>query len=146
MQKEAEKAQKVFQATGLAIEDVKFKNEALTQAMNDSEVSAEQFAKMFQEECANVAKKAFGDISLSLAEVKKVASEITFADMAEELTQFAQATAETNAALNNLQSSAVSLKKENWKVGLGMELSETDKDGYKGAIENFISNAQTFIF
>lgn len=145
MQKEAEKAQKVFQATGLAIEDVKFKNEALTQAMNDSEVSAEQFAKMFQEECANVAKKAFGDISLSLAEVKKVASEITFADMAEELTQFAQATAETNAALNNLQSSVVSLKKENWKVGLGMELSETDKDGYKGAIENFISNAQTFI-
>lgn len=145
MQKEAEKAQKVFQATGLAIEDVKFKNEALTQAMNDSEVSAEQFAKMFQEECANVAKKAFGDISLSLAEVKKVASEITFADMDEELTQFAQATAETNAALNNLQSSAVSLKKENWKVGLGMELSETDKDGYKGAIENFISNAQTFI-
>lgn len=145
MQKEAEKAQKVFQATGLAIEDVKFKNEALTQAMNDSEVSAEQFAKMFQEECANVAKRAFGDISLSLAEVKKVASEITFADMTEELTEFAQATAETNAALNNLQSSVVSLKKQNWKVGLGMELSETDKDGYKGAIENFISNAQTFI-
>lgn len=145
MQKEAEKAQKVFQATGLAIEDVKFKNEALTQAMNDSEVSAEQFAQMFQEECANVAKKAFGDISLSLAEVKKVASEITFADMAEELNEFAQATAETDAALNNLQSSVVSLKKENWKVSLGMELSETDKDGYKGAIDNFISNAQTFI-
>lgn len=145
MQKEAEKAQKVFQATGLAIKDVKFKNEALTQAMNASEVSAEQFAQMFQEECANVAKKAFGDISLSLAEIKKVASEITFADIAEELNEFAQATAETDAALNNLQSSVVSLKKENWKVGLGMELSETDKDGYKGAIENFISNAQTFI-
>lgn len=145
MQKEAEKAQKVFEATGLAIEDVKFKNEALAQAMNDSEVSAEQFARMFQEECANVAKKAFGDITLSLAEVKKLASEITFADMAEELTEFTQATAETNAALNNLQSSVVSLKKQNWKVGLGMELSETDKDGYKGAIENFISNAQTYI-
>ena len=65
MQKEAEKAQKVFEATGLSIEDVTFKNEALAQAMNDSEVSAEQFALMFQEECANVAKKAFGDISLS---------------------------------------------------------------------------------
>jgi len=145
MQKEAEKAQKVFQATGLSIEDVKFKNEALTQAMNDSEVSAEQFAKKFQEECANVAKKAFGDISLSLAEVKKVAREITFADMAEELTEFAQATVEMDAVLNNLKSSVVSLKKENWKVGLGMELSETDKDGYKGAIKNFISNAQAFI-
>lgn len=145
MQKEAEKAQKVFEATGLSIEDVTFKNEALAQAMNDSEVSAEQFALMFQEECANVAKKAFGDISLSLAEVKKVASEITFADMAEELSEFAKATDDTETALNNLQSSVTGLKKENWKVGLGMELSETDKDGYKSAIESFLSTSQTFI-
>ena len=145
MQKEAEKAQKVFEATGLSIEDVTFKNEALAQAMNDSEVSASQFALMFQEECANVAKKAFGDISLSLAEVKKVASEITFADMAEELSEFAKATADTETALNNLQSSVTGLKKENWKVGLGMELSETDKDGYKSAIENFLNTSQAFI-
>lgn len=145
MQKEAEKAQKVFEATGLSIEDVSFKNKALQQAMNDSEVSAEQFAQMFQEECANVANEAFGDIVLSLTEVKKVASEITFADMAEELSNFAQATAETESALNNLQSAVGSLKKENWKVALGMELSETDKDGYKSAIENFIDSAQTFI-
>lgn len=145
MQKEAEKARKVFEATGLSIEDVTFKNEALAQAMNDSEVSAEQFALMFQEECANVAKKAFGDISLSLAEVKKVASEITFADMAEELSEFAKATDDTETALNNLQSSVTGLKKENWKVGLGMELSETDKDGYKSAIESFLSTSQTFI-
>lgn len=145
MQKEAEKAQKVFEATGLSIEDVTFKNQALQQAMNDSEVSAEQFAQMFQEECANVAKNAFGDITLSLTEVKKVASEITFADKTEELSNFAQATAETESALNNLQSAVGNLKKENWKVTLGMELSETDKDGYKSAIENFIDSAQTFI-
>lgn len=43
MQKEAEKAQKIFQATGLSIEDVRFQNKALQDAMNDSEVSAEQF-------------------------------------------------------------------------------------------------------
>lgn len=67
---------------------------------------------MFKEECANVAKNAFGDITLSLAEVKKVASEITFADMAEELSNFAQATAETESALNNLQSAVGNLKKK----------------------------------
>lgn len=145
MQREAEKAQKVFQATGLSIEDVTFKNEALAQAMNDSEVSASQFALMFQEECANVAKKAFGDISLSLAEVKKVASEITFADMTEELNEFSTATADTEAALGSLQASVAGLKKENWKVGLGMELLETDKDAYKSAIENFVNTSQTFI-
>ncbi len=145
MQKEAQKAQKVFEATGFAIEDVTFKNKALVQAMNDSEVSASQFALMFQEECANVAKKAFGDISLSLAEVKKVASEITFGNMAEGLNMFAQVTSDAEAALNSLELSVSDLKKENWKVGLNMELLETDKDSYKGAIENFLSASQTFI-
>ncbi len=145
MQKEAQKAQKVFEATGFAIEDVTFKNKALVQAMNDSEVSASQFALMFQEECANVAKKAFGDISLSLAEVKKVASEITFGNMAEGLNMFAQVTSDAEAVLNSLELSVSDLKKENWKVGLNMELSETDKDSYKGAIENFLNASQTFI-
>lgn len=145
MQKEAQKAQKVFEATGFAIEDVTFKNKALVEAMNDSEVSAGQFALMFQEECANVAKKAFGDISLSLAEVKKVASEITFGDMAEGLNMFAQVTSDAEEALNSLELSVSNLKKENWKVGLNMELLETDKDSYKGAIEKFLNASQTFI-
>lgn len=145
MQKEAENAQKVFEATGLSIEDVTFKNEALQQAMNDSEVSAEQFAQMFQEECANVAKEAFGDIKLSLDEVKKIAGEITFADMSDELNEFAKATSETETSLNNLKTSVSALKKENWKVSLGMKLSETDRDEYKSAIKDFVDNAQTFI-
>lgn len=145
MQREAENAQKVFTATGLDIEDVTFKNAALTQAMNDSEVSAEQFARMFQEECANVAKAAFGDIVLSLDEVKKIAGNITFADMAEEISHFAQAVSDTESALYDLQLAVTNLKKENWKVSLGMELSETEKDGYKSAIENFLKTSQTYI-
>lgn len=145
MQKEAEKAQKVFQATGLSIDNVRFKNEALTQAMNDSEVSAEQFAMMFQEECANVAKAAFGDITLSLAEVKKLAKEITFADMADGLDEFAQTTADTEAALHSLQSSVAAMKKENWKASLGMQLEETDIDSYKKSIDNFVSSAKSYI-
>lgn len=145
MQEEAENAQKVFEATGFAIDDIRFKNTALQQAMKDSSVSASQFAKMFQEECAKVAENAFGDISLSLKEVKKLAEEITFGDMAGELNKFAQAAADTDSALTALQSSVISLKKENWKVSLGMELSETEKDGYKGAIEDFISRSQTYI-
>lgn len=145
MQKEAEKAQKIFQATGLSIEDVKFQNEALQDAMNDSEVSAEQFAQMFQEECENVAKNAFGKVKLSLQEVKEIASDITFGDMADSLNNFTTATNDTQQALSSLQSSVVTLKKENWKVSLGMKLDELQKDDYKTAIENFISDSQSYI-
>lgn len=145
MQKEAEKAQKIFQATGLSIEDVKFQNEALQDSMNDSEVSAEQFAQMFQEECENVAKNAFGKVKLSLQEVKEIASDITFGDMADSLNNFTTATNDTQQALSSLQSSVVTLKKENWKVSLGMKLDELQKDDYKTAIENFISDSQSYI-
>lgn len=145
MQKEAEKAQKVFEATGLSIEDVRFESEELTQAMNDSEVSAAQFAAMFQEKCTEVARDAFGEVSLSLAEVKKAAGEITFAGMADEMDEFSEATSNTEKALGGLQASMSRLKKENWKVSLGMELSDMDKDGYKDAIEEFLETSQAYI-
>lgn len=145
MQKEAEKAQKIFQATGLSIEDVRFQNKALQDAMNDSEVSAEQFSAMFQEECENVAKNAFGKIKLSLEEVKSIASDITFSDMTDGLNTFTTATSDTQQALSDLQSSVSTLKKENWKVSLGMKLDELQKDDYKSAIENFISDSQSYI-
>ena len=145
MQKEAEKAQKIFQATGLSIEDVRFQNKALQDAMNDSEVSAEQFSAMFQEECENVAKNAFGKIKLSLEEVKSIASDITFGDITDGLNTFTTATNDTQQALSDLQSSVSTLKKENWKVSLGMKLDELQKDDYKSAIENFISDSQSYI-
>ena len=145
MQKEAEKARKVFEVTGLSIDEVRFKNEALTEAMHDAEVSAEEFAVMFQEECARVAKEAFGDISLSLEEIKKVASEVTFADMADELTEFVDASGKTEQSLASLRTAVVNLKRENWKISLGMELSEADMDSYKKAIETFVASAQTYI-
>lgn len=145
MQMEAEKAQKIFEVTGMAIEDVTFKNKALTQAMNDSGTSASQFALLFQEECAKAAKEAFGDISLSLSEVKKVASEIAFAGIEEELNEFTKATKDADIALSNLEASVSNLKRENWKVGLGMELAEMDKDNYKSTIKSFLATSQKFI-
>ena len=145
MQEEAEKARKVFQATGMDIDKVRFSNEALTQAMNDSEVSAEEFASMFQEQCAKVMDKAFGDIHLSLTEIKKLASEITFGNMTDSLDEFTTAVAQADSSLNTLQQSVTAMKKQNWKVGLGMELSESERDSYRTAIDNFVSSAQAYI-
>ncbi len=145
MQREAEKAQKVFQATGLAIEDVKFANKDLERAIEDTEVSAEQFALMFQEDCANVMKAAFGDIRLSLSEVQTLVEKITFGDMKEELEEFQLAVTNTESSLNTLKSSVSNLKKENWKVNLGMKLSESEKEGYKSTINHYVQAAEGYI-
>lgn len=145
MQKELEKTQKVFETTGLSIDEVRFKNEALTQAMNDSEVSAEQFAQMFQEECANVMKEAFGDVHLSLTEVKALAEKITFGDMKEGLEEFNTAAANTSSSISALKSSMTDLKKENWRMNLGKVVSESDVDNYKQSVSSYADAAKQYI-
>lgn len=145
MQKQAELAQKAFEVTGLSIDDVKFKNKALNDAMHDSEVTAQELALMVQEECAKTMKNAFGDVHLSLEEIKKIAEEITFADASESVKQFAKASNDAKGSLNTLDNAVQFLKKENWKVGLGLELEEQDKDAYKKAIDTFVKSATEYI-
>ena len=145
MQKEAEKAQKVFDVTGLSIDKVRFTNDDLNDAMNDSSVAAEQLASYIQEDVAKVGKEAFGNIKLSLSEIKDLANKITFADMGEGITKFNEATENAKESLASLESSVSTMKKENWKVGLGMQLSETDMDDYKTSIDNFVKSAQDYI-
>ena len=145
MQKEAEKAQKVFDATGLSIDKVRFANDDLNDAMNDSSVTAEQLASYIQEDVAKVGKEAFGNIKLSLSEIKDLANKITFADMGDGITKFNEATENAKESLASLESSVSTMKKENWKVGLGMQLSETDMDDYKTSIDNFVKSAQDYI-
>ena len=145
MQKEAEKAQKVFDATGLSIDKVRFANDDLNDAMNDSSVTAEQLASYIQEDVAKVGKEAFGNIKLSLSEIKDLANKITFADMGDGITKFNEATESAKESLSSLESSVSTMKKENWKVGLGMQLSETDVDDYKTSIDNFVKSAQDYI-
>lgn len=141
----AEKAQKVYLATGRDIEDVTFKTQALTDAMNDTEVTAEEFTKMFQEAVGNNLGEHFGDISLSLKEVQEAASEIVFQNQTESINNFAEAVQKTESSLSGLQSSIRNVKRANWQVSLSSKMSKTDKEQYKETIESFVKSAVTYV-
>lgn len=146
MQAMSDKVQAVYNATGITIDKTsKFANKSLKDALNDSSVSAEDFAAKFQESCADVMKDSFGDIKLSFTEIKKLAEEITFGNMKEGLDEFNTVTENTQSSLTNLKSSVSTLKRENWKINLGMQLSDTDIDEYKQSVDTFVKNAQTYI-
>ena len=144
-EKAAANAEKVINVTGRNIENLKFENSALQQAMNDSEVSAEQFASMFREEVAGQAAKAFGTITLSLKEIQKAAREITFADMATGLDSFNSAIGQTEQSLSMLQSATDAMKKEDWKAGLGMKMSTDNIGAFRSSVDAFVDAAQTYI-
>ena len=86
--------------------------------------------------------KHFGDISLSLKEVDEVASHIVDDGIFEGLNTAMAAFDETKSFINEFNSSATKLDKLNWKVNIGIDLNERDKQDYLNSVSSFIANAQ----
>lgn len=145
MEKQAERAKRVYEVTGLSIDKVHFANDDLNEAMKDTNLTAEELANYINEDMAKVAQEAFGDITLSLTDIKDLAQEITFGKSIESVTEFSKATDTVSSDLASLKSTISDLKKQNWKASLGMELDETEKDDYKKAIDNFAKSASQYI-
>lgn len=145
MEKEAERAKRVYEVTGLSIDKVHFANDDLNEAMKDTNLTAEELANYINEDMAKAAQEAFGDITLSLTEIKELAQEITFGKSIESVTEFQKSTETVSSDLASLKSTISDLKKQNWKASLGMELNETERDDYKKAIDNFAESASQYI-
>ena len=145
MEKQAERAKRVYEVTGLSIDKVHFANDDLNEALKDTNLTAEELANYINEDMAKVAQEAFGDITLSFTEIKDLAQEITFGKSIESVTEFSKATDTASSDLASLKSTISDLKKQNWKASLGMELDETEKDDYKKAIDNFAKSASQYI-
>lgn len=145
MERQAERAKRVYEVTGLSIDKVHFANDDLNEAMKDTNLTAEELANYINEDMAKVAQEAFGDITLSLTEIKDLAQEITFGKSIESVTEFSKATDTVSSDLASLKTTISDLKKQNWKASLGMELDETEKDDYKKAIDNFAKSASQYI-
>jgi TP901 family phage tail tape measure protein len=145
MQKLSEKTQKVFDITGLSIEKVKFANNDLNEAMKDSSLSVDELATYIREDIQNVGKNAFGDIKLSLTEVKDLAKEITFSKAVDSVNDFKKAVSKADTYLSSLKNSQDDLKKANWKIGLGLDLTSDDLASYRKTVDTYVNNAKEYI-
>lgn len=142
---EIAKAEKVYAATGHSIKEVSFESKALTDAMNDSSVSAEQLGLMFREAVNDKLKSSFGDISLSLAEIKEIAGGIVFDKQLKCMDKFEETVRNSDASFQRLQSTMGSLDKANWEVGLGMKLKKADKEEYQNAVDAYVESAEQYV-
>lgn len=144
-QRVAEKAKQIYKATGIDVDNVKFKSKELNKAIKDTEVSAEEFTQMYQEKVAKNLEKHFGNVSLSLAEIKKLADDVVFANQATKLNNYADAAEKASASFSTLENSMIDLEKSNWKVSLGLKLDTSEKDSYKTTIESYVQNAKDYV-
>lgn len=87
----------------------------------------------------------FGNIALSMQDIQEVAQYILDSDslsgVKEALDEFGGL-----EELSSEMSDAVSeINKMNWKVSIGMELTEDEQESYKTAIDNYIESAQDYV-
>lgn len=93
---------------------------------------------------ANLASH-FGDISLSLEDLDEVASHVisngNLGTLQEALSKFD----ELDNLQRNIDETVQSLNKANWKVSIGMELTDEEKDQYQSDIADYVANCQQYL-
>lgn len=137
--------QKAYDVLGMDIDDVKFKTEELNEALHDSETSTEEFAQMYQEAVADNLKKHFGEMTLSLREIQKIAENVVFSKDVKKLQNYSEAAERTSSSQTKFDGSISELNRQNWKVGLGIELDESEKTEYRTAIDNYVEDAESYL-
>ena len=140
-----EKMQKVYDLTGYSVENVNFKTQALTDAMNDADVSAEQFGSMLQNAVSNDIAEHFGDLHLSLEEIKETASTIAFDGMEGKFDSYTAQAQKAQSTLTSLKAAVSDLDKENWKMSLGMTVTEADIKEYRSSVSTMVSSTADYL-
>lgn len=142
----AYRSTKAYEATGRAIRDVRFEDEWLTAALEDSTVSAEEFAMMYKSAVSEKIQNGFGNIHLSLKEIKDIAGNIVMSgEPIEQLNRFVELSEDAKASLGNFENIYSSMSKLNWKTSLGFELDGADIEEYKTMAQNMVQSAKEHI-
>lgn len=84
----------------------------------------------------------FGNISLSIEELQQVASDLLYTDSIGQITEGLEAMSEVDEIGRKINSVTKEINKANWKVEIGLELSEQEMTNYQANIQDFIQSSQ----
>ncbi|BBF42008.1 phage tail length tape-measure protein [Lachnospiraceae bacterium KM106-2] len=87
----------------------------------------------------------FGNISLSLSDLQEVANHIVQSQSLTNLSKAVSNMSKISEFRNKINDSVEDLSKLNWKVSIGMKLSDSDKTAYKNDITSFIQNTNSML-
>lgn len=133
------------------LEAAKYNSEKMKEAIMDTELSAEELEKVFNDVCWEDVKNRFGEIELSMAEIEKYASSFVFDKSAEGMEKFSNASAQAKQSISNFKSAAADMDRLNfdlnerlWKFNMGLDsgLTEEEVEQVKARVQNYIDSAE----
>ncbi len=125
--------------------EAKYETEEMQKVMADTNATAEEMAQTMDKAVWDNLKDHFGDIELSMSEIKRIAEQITMGDAAAGMDQFKTATQQAEASLSSLQSASEMVNRWMWKAGLGVKFSEDEQESIKKAFDDYISSAKSYV-
>ena len=87
----------------------------------------------------------FGDISLSIEEVQRVAKKILGEDLISNIEELKSSRKIVGDLSGSISESIRDINKQHWKIGIGVELTEDEKQAYQNNIASFISDTQELL-
>lgn len=99
---------------------------------------------------SNEAKKAnlarhFGDISLSIEELDRVASHLVETQELRQVREVLSAFDDLSDMQTGIEDAIENLDRMNWKISVGMQLSDTENEQYQEEIAGYIEQVQGFV-
>lgn len=90
-------------------------------------------------------EKRFGNIKLSAEEVEDVAKRLTTRDWTIKMDAYVEAKDDLTGIENDIASSIDALNKLNWKVSVGMELTESEISSYQQSVQSVLANTSELL-
>lgn len=93
---------------------------------------------------ANLASH-FGDISLSMRDLQETAAYVVGSRDLEQIRESMRAMSELDGLTDEIANAAAELNRMNWKVEVGMELSEEESGSYQRAVNEYVQSVQDYV-
>lgn len=90
-------------------------------------------------------EKHFGDIELSAEEVEDIAERLTTTDWTMRVDAVIDAKDKLEELQSDIESTIQTMEKAEWKIGVGLELTEEEKGEYKQSVTDYVSGVQSYI-
>ena len=87
----------------------------------------------------------FGNIAFSMDQLNDAADRIIGTDKLQAVSELLSSTKVSDGFLKQMQKAANEVKKMDWKVSAGLEISDEDISDYKSNVESYVKSAQDYI-
>lgn len=87
----------------------------------------------------------FGNIALSIQELEDVASYIVKSKDLEKITESVSAMKGLDSISDDIKGASEELNRMNWKVSVGMELTDVEQEDYRLQVQSYISSTQRYL-